>query len=441
MQNTGGDYLNYISNIIEIFATMTEVWVCMCFALTVLCKKVDFKDNIIKIVCGALMYTIIITLCNGVQTVSNYITFLTVLLLSLINLALTKKDWIYCFVVSTIFVIFQAVIEMIIISAVSVAVNDPDYIFNVITAYEIARIVLIFVVKALIIAVYFAIKNILLKINISVLKKPSFVAITVAGLIITLKMMSIIISNEMTELKIGVSILFIAFIVTMTLIVYLFDKLLKEQIQNEKQNFLAIKNNLLESNLKNLNRLYADNSKNFHEFKHHLNVLAALLKNQQFDKMEKYFSEININDSYNAEFITGNEILDIVLNVENAELKNKCIKFNVVADIPQKLGIDDSDLCSMLLNIIDNAAEACEKETDKSISLTIKSKGNMLILSSTNYCSVNPIDNEFATFKAGNHGWGIKIINDIVEKYEGTLEHSYENNKYTIDVFLIQKFI
>lgn len=65
----------------------------------------------------------------------------------------------------------------------------------------------------------------------------------------------------------------------------------------------------------------------------------------------------------------------------------------------------------------------------------------MLIISSTNYCSVNPIGNEFTTFKAGNHGWGIKIINDIAEKYEGTLEHGYENNKYTIDIFLIQKFI
>lgn len=431
--------MNYLSDIIEILATMTEVFVCICFALTILCKKIDFKDNIIKIVCGTLVYTIIIALCNTIQTVSNYITFLTVLLLWVINLVITKKDYISCFIVSTIFVIFQAVIEMIIICTVSVITNDPNYIFNIITTYEIARIVLIFVVKTIIIVLYLLIKNILLKINIAVLKKPSFIAVTVIGLIITLKMMSIIISNEMTELKIGVSILFIAFIITMTLIVYLFDKLLKEQIEAEEQNFLIIKNDLLESNLKNINKLYEENSKTFHEFKHHINALAVMLKNNQFEKMKKYFAEINITNNHNAEFLTGNEILDIVLNVENTELKNKGIKFNVIADIPKKLGISDSDLCSILLNIIDNAIEACEKENDKSISLTIKSKGNMLIISSSNYCSINPINNKFVTSKTGNHGWGIKVIKDIVEKYEGTLEHNFDNNMYTIDIFLIQK--
>lgn len=106
---------------------------------------------------------------------------------------------------------------------------------------------------------------------------------------------------------------------------------------------------------------------------------------------------------------------------------------------PKKLGIKDSDLCSIMLNIMDNAVESCEKEDNKTISLSSQSKGNMLLIEMDNSCSKNPIENNFQSVKKGNHGWGLKVVDDIVKEYEGTIEHYFEKNIYSVKILLIQK--
>jgi hypothetical protein len=333
---------------------------------------------------------------------------------------------------------FQMALEMTIICSASVITNDPDYILRIISNNNIARIILIFIIKGLIVSAFFIFKNFLRRLNYDALEKPLCVVITVMGLGMLLKMMSIIITNRLSELRIGISVLFLAFIVTMILILYLFDRLLRERADTAEQGYLIIKNNLLERNLKNINGLYKENSKKFHEFKHHISVLSVMLKNQQFEKMELYFDDINKVMGFKPEYMTGNEIIDIVLNVESTELKNKGIQFDVSVDVPKTLLIKDSDLCSLLLNIIENAAEAVEKEDNKSIIISIKSVGNMLLVSSCNQSSVNPIKNQFTTTKTDDRGWGLQIINDIVKKYDGEIEHNYENGKYIIDIFLVQ---
>lgn len=433
--------LEYLSMVFEVLGTLIECWVCESCAITILCKDIKVSDAMMKAVSLSIVFALIIYLCNSVEIVSNNTTFIAVLMLSIINYIIVKKEYICCFTIAVLFLMFQTILEMIVVCVASVLANDADYIFKMIGTNHLARLAFIVFIKILVIILFFVLRNRMRSLNYKILKKATFVAITVIGFGMVLKMMSVILANEMAELKVGISILFLTFNITMVLLVYLFDKLLKEQAESEKQSYLVMKNDLLESNLKNINRLYEENSKKFHEFKHHLNALNIMLKNNQFDKMADYLGEISIPQNFRAEYATGNDMVDIVLNVKSEELKNKSIKFDVSAEVSKTQGINDSDLCSLLLNIIDNAAEAVLKENNKNIILSVKSKGNMFTVSSSNKCSINPIENKFLTSKVDNHGWGMKIINDIVKKYNGEIDYNYEKGIYTISVLLIYQDI
>ena len=431
--------LEYLSTVFEVLGTLIECWVCESCAITILCKDIKVRYAMMKALSLSIVFTLIISLCNSIEIVSNNTTFIAVLMLSIINYIIVKKEYICCFTIAVLFLMFQTILEMIVVCVASVLANDANYIFKMIGTNHSARLAFIVFIKILVIILFFVLRNRMRSLNYKILKKATFVAITVIGFGMVLKMMSVILANETAELKVGISILFLTFNITMVLLVYLFDKLLKEQAETEKQSYLVMQNDLLESNLKNINRLYEENSKKFHEFKHHLNALNIMLKNNQFDKMADYLGEISIPQNFRAEYVTGNDMVDIVLNVKSAELKNKDMSFNVNVDIQKQLCISDSDLCSILLNIIDNAAEAVENEQNRDITLSIKSKGNILVISAQNFCSINPISNRFATAKEGSHGWGMKIINDIAQKYDGTVDYSFNNNMYTINVFLIQQ--
>ena len=330
--------MHYIAIVVELLATFIEAFMCMVFSLTILNKSIDFGKNAAKISLCSVIYTALIAWCNTFHTVSPFITFITVILFTAINMLITRKDYISCAIVSVFFVIFQANIEMIIICLISVIMNDPNYVFKILQIDEIARIVLIIAVKSLLIATYLAAKNRLIDFNNKILHNPIFIIFMIIYLTITIKMIAIIAANNLYKVKIGVSILFVSFILAMLLILYLFDRLLKEQKENEFQSFLIMKNNLLENNLRYINKLYNDNSKNFHEFKHHISTLAYMFKNKQYKNAESYFNDINITNDLKSYFLTGNDIVDIILNVEHSKLKDMNIDCNIVVDVPKKIG-------------------------------------------------------------------------------------------------------
>ncbi len=63
----------------------------------------------------------------------------------------------------------------------------------------------------------------------------------------------------------------------------------------------------------------------------------------------------------------------------------------------------------------------------------------MLFISATNSAASNPELNNFNSVKKGNHGWGLKIIKEVAEKYNGEVLTEFENGRFTVKVIILQK--
>ncbi|WP_258421028.1 ATP-binding protein [Loigolactobacillus coryniformis] len=105
--------------------------------------------------------------------------------------------------------------------------------------------------------------------------------------------------------------------------------------------------------------------------------------------------------------------------------------------------IETMDLCSLLGNALDNAIESSLKIADtekRLINLRIAQKANFILFSLENYVEAPP------SFEGGlpkttksdqqQHGYGLKSIDYIANKYNGSLTVGVKDNWFSIKVLL-----
>lgn len=199
-------------------------------------------------------------------------------------------------------------------------------------------------------------------------------------------------------------------------------------------------------------KLYADDFKKQyeeihfirHDVKQHYNVLMTLIKNEQVFEAQKYLSNVIAdNDLVDISVDTGNDIINAVLNSKLSFARKSGIK--VMSSISKDFfGIDDIDWCSLLGNLLDNAIEACCKcQSDTYIDVQIKTDNDKVDITIKNTLSLieNDSDNNLISLKenSSEHGFGTKIIKNIIKKYHGQYDFYIEDNMFYNTMTLYRK--
>lgn len=146
---------------------------------------------------------------------------------------------------------------------------------------------------------------------------------------------------------------------------------------------------------------------------------------------------------YDGAVKTGSEPLDILLAEKTLTCSNKKIQFECIADGRCLSFMKSSDIYSLFGNAIDNAIEAVEKieEDDKRcISVSIKeSKGMVISHFENNYSGkLDFLDGLPLTTKRDKqyHGFGMKSIKMLVEKYSGYISITSDDNVFSLNILI-----
>ena len=173
-----------------------------------------------------------------------------------------------------------------------------------------------------------------------------------------------------------------------------------------------------------------------HDLKHQLTEYA---KNGKLDS--ELLGELeNVINIYDSTIKTGNEALDLILSEKSLICQKKDIKLTCLADCSKLSFISKTDLYSLFGNMIDNAMEAVSKIQDvdrRHINLVVKNVNSFVSISIDNYYEGNIVllDNGLPkTTKEDKdyHGYGMKSIQLIVNKYDGDLNISLDNNVFSL---------
>lgn len=151
---------------------------------------------------------------------------------------------------------------------------------------------------------------------------------------------------------------------------------------------------------------------------------------------------------------TGNKVLDVVLTTKSLQCQKKDITLNAMVDGKLLSDIHVKDICSLFGNILDNAIEATQQvlERDKRlITLSVRSRNSFIIVECDNYSDSANVcfcdEQKRGLFRSSNlpkttkvdtvrHGYGLKSISQVAEKYGGAMNCSYEEGWFKVKVLL-----
>lgn len=137
------------------------------------------------------------------------------------------------------------------------------------------------------------------------------------------------------------------------------------------------------------------------------------------------------------------EVVNAVLTLKKQMADAEQIPMEISAFIPKIIPVSALDLCSLFCNLLDNAIEACRRNSTISRYITVKAdivRGGYLLIKTENSCEQLPVRESsfFRTSKenASEHGYGLKLIEQIAEKYHGQTLIQQERTRFIVSVLL-----
>ena len=177
-----------------------------------------------------------------------------------------------------------------------------------------------------------------------------------------------------------------------------------------------------------------------HDLKHQLRALEQVSDEERRQQLRQTRKAI---DFYDAVVKTGNEALDTLLTEKSVYCSNRSIRLSCMVNTEHLKRIGLVDLYTLLGNAIDNAIESVERQNNpekKVISLTIRDQGQMLYIQIENYYEggirMEGGLPQTSKWDKENHGYGVRSIRQIVERYGGKLMIQTAGQIFSLEILI-----
>lgn len=240
-----------------------------------------------------------------------------------------------------------------------------------------------------------------------------------------------------------ITIFSLGFLVIWLLLYFIFYFVCRYFSKTTEANMLTIQNDMIERYI--LRRQESDERIKIlsHDLKHSLTQWRVLAEEtgdaNALQSISEYEGQLLSSLIINVE----NENANAIINQKYWEANQARVEFLTDGAFHKDLVMSKLDLCSLLGNLLDNAIEAAaqvEKEDLRCVNLSIRRKGNLLILVVENSYAIEPVleNGIFVTRKKDKdlHAIGLRSINYVAEKYDGVVNNSYKNKWFKAAVML-----
>lgn len=203
---------------------------------------------------------------------------------------------------------------------------------------------------------------------------------------------------------------------------------------------LRVEGDLLFENYKMLDHYIEEAKKIWHDIDKHYSMIGRMTAEEEYDELKSYLHSMGHDmTAAKSTYLCDNRLTNAILTDKIAEAKNAGITVDFSGNLPESLQIQGNDLCSLLVNMLDNAIEACGRipsVEEKKMDIAIGLKNNFVYFSVSNTTEEKPV-REGGEFISSNedkekHGYGIPIMRKITEKYNGAFDADFSGNIFTV---------
>lgn len=437
--------IDFIWKLLELVATIFDGFILTRFVFLTLNCNLKYRANKVKYFISSIGYAIIISIMNSVTVFEGLGGVIYTVYAFLISFFLLQGTVIKKLFVSILNNIIALFVNVLVSSAVSAAFKEDMAVIYT----EQSEVRLIAVISAQILMFIFC--DLLIKIigqdKLSLNKKEWFLILTtfvfsfltIAIIHITQTYYDIPETAALLMLfaKISSVILFVASF-------YIIFALSRSNKESEELRILRQQHEYRIQYANNIKMQYDEIKRIKHDMKQSYLVIDSLMSDKKYTEANEYIKS-NISNLGKSEVIidVGNDFVNAILNSKLTFAKSAGIE--VICSSTNNIGgIDDTDLCSLLGNMLDNAIEACEKCSGEKLietSISIRDNKCSIIVSNSVEAEILKNNKALKTTKKDteNHGFGVRSIRAIAEKYGGVVNFYQERNMFNCQVVLMLK--
>ena len=170
---------------------------------------------------------------------------------------------------------------------------------------------------------------------------------------------------------------------------------------------------------------------------HDMNKHYSMLRQMSGEEnVKRYLDELLMQNANIRPVVrSGNTMLDVIINGKLTQAVNAGVRIELVrANAPEALPLSDTELCSLMMNLIDNAVDGVLNSGAQQpfIKLDMHMKNGFFVFGLENSAKTP----EKTKAPEPGHGLGLKIIRQIVERCKGLLEIEQGEDSYRVTLAL-----
>ena len=421
--------------LVEIAASFVEQFVLYRILAMVFQKQ---QQKMFQSVIAAGSGAALIVACNQISLFSYFTIAVLFACICIGSLLIYRENVILIFSICCFYILCMGCFDFFVATLISNFKNG-EYLFSIILAPGMPRILFIIMIKAIWISVYFLLKRFFCRVNLHKKNISAMLVVSVGGYVGFVYL----VNQTFTSLSSDMAELWFFMLSILILLLFVFCFYIEIRSKKTELDYEHMRNILLEEKYQEVNDIYGANAKLYHDLNNHLNVMYQLINKESINEAKKYIREISQPVQNLSKTVwTGIDIVDVIINSKIDKMNKLGISYTINAEFPQNTNIASNDICTIISNLLDNAIEAAKKVQDRgeSISIIIRKIKYFLVIQITNPCiddiangSVLPV-----TTKKDKkmHGWGLPSTVSIIEKYGGTFEYKNKNGSFTATALL-----
>ena len=209
---------------------------------------------------------------------------------------------------------------------------------------------------------------------------------------------------------------------------------------------LCIKNEVMLQSYEDITKHLEQVSLIRHEMKKHVAAMQILMDGSEYEKTQAYLSRL-LKQQENIFQVRYCEhyLLNAIIGTYLFRLKRNGVHVSYNISVAKELMLPDDDISSFMMNLLDNATEALEKQDGgeseyrwMTLKIYTKKPYFYVYLKNAKSNSIRDSNGEYISTKDGDggRGYGLKVVKGIVKKHDGILNISYTDNTFTVEAAL-----
>lgn len=374
---------------------------------------------------------------------SHNMWFLSMLFTSIFAMVIIKKQ---LFLVAEIIIIYYSLMALIDFAIAFFALNILKESFEEIVfewtlswwsilIFSVARILMLVMMR-------FMRKMWTEEIDTAILKKTLLPISAVVCILVRYfqNVLVALVRKELDMIPWGVGFALLACLVLFVVAFIFFQRNTILQSQNQ---ILRVRDDFQTKYYLEIEQQSEENRRIIHDVKNHVVTLQGLCEKEDVSAVRTYLQEMNgMFESVSEKVWCNNRVVNVILNQKLKEAAASNIQMHIQSVPHVMVPISDREMVTIFGNLLDNAIEACRKVTDgeRQIFVSMKQKQHYFYLEITNTIHEKPVvrNNTIISSKqdAKKHGYGLKNVKHVVDKYKGIMSIDVKENTFCVRISL-----